>query len=85
MPSPRINRMYEIAFTQMINGLKLYAQAHQAEYDSPIGEDYVLGDEWETIARGIIGLLNGETGKLDPGEIDGTIRRFAKRYNVEIQ
>lgn len=85
MPSPRTNRMYEIAFTNMINGLKLYAQAHQAEYDQPIGDDAVLGDSWENIARGILGLLDGETGKLDPGTIDGSIRRFAVRNGIDIR
>lgn len=86
MPSPRTNRMYEIAFAQMINGLKLYAQAHKLETGGhDIGDDYVLGEEWEQIARGIIGLLNGETGKLDPGEVDRTIRKFAERYGVIIQ
>lgn len=50
-----------------------YADAHRARFDSGIGEDYVLGPEWIAILKGVRGLLNGETGQLDCGTVDGMI------------
>ena len=51
-----------------------YADRYTARYDSGIGEDTVLGDEWAAIGRGLLGLLNGDCGQLDCGTVDGIIR-----------
>jgi hypothetical protein len=61
------------ALPMMIRGWAKYADDHSAVFGSTIGEDYVLGDEWETIGRAIRGLLNGELGGLDGGTVDGLI------------
>lgn len=47
-----------------------YADAHRARYESGIGDDGVLGAEWEAIGSAIRGLLNGECGRLDCGTLD---------------
>jgi hypothetical protein len=62
----------------MLESLKTYAQCHREAYESPIGEDYVMGEYWKQMASGLIGLLNGETGTLDCGHIDGAIRKLAR-------
>lgn len=51
-----------------------YANAHSRRFESGIGQDYVLGPEWERIGRALIGLLNGDCGALDCGTLDGNIR-----------
>ena len=48
----------------------LYASAHELRYESPIGEDYVLGPAWADWGRSLRALLNGETGDLDCGTLD---------------
>ncbi len=47
-----------------------YAIAHQARFESPIGEDYVLGPAWARWGFALRELLNGETGRLDCGTLD---------------
>jgi hypothetical protein len=44
-----------------------YAKQHAARFNSDIGSDYVLGDEWARIGFALRGLLNGESGRLDCG------------------
>jgi hypothetical protein len=51
-----------------------YRKQHKARYDSDILEDYVLGPEWRAIGNALLGLLNGETGRLDCGTLDSLIR-----------
>lgn len=48
-----------------------------------IGEDYVLGPEWATIGRALLALLNGETGRLDCGTLDGIIRDTLRAEGTE--
>jgi hypothetical protein len=60
------------------DSLVRYASAHQSRYESPIGHDGVLGECWLTIAKGLVGLLNGETGSIDCGRFDGAVRELAR-------
>ena len=69
---------FESALVHLVKGLREYAQAHLDAYDSPIGEDYVIGDEWENIAHGIHGLLTGEHGRLDGGSLSLAIMQELK-------
>lgn len=73
----------EKPIVQTLDALKDYAFWHKVRYDSLIGEDGVLGQYWADIANGLIGLLNGETGRLDCGLIDGQIRELAKVNEVD--
>lgn len=36
-----------------------YAQTYKRRFDGPLQSDYVLGDEWLAIVKGIRALLNG--------------------------
>lgn len=56
---------------------------HRARYESPIGDDGVLGPEWRDIGLGIRGLLNGETGRLDCGTLDAFILDTLKAEGIE--
>ena len=71
------------AIVGMYHSLYDYAGAHQEMYDSPIGEDYVLGPCFADMVRGLLGLLNGETGTLDCGEWDAQIRRLATENGID--
>lgn len=59
----------------MIKGWAKYAEDHRARFESPIGQDGVLGDYWESIGDALRGLLNGDCGRLDCGTLDGFILR----------
>ena len=76
---------FESAMVQMLRGWTEYAETVKARYNSAIGADYVLGPEWEAIGKGIEGLLNGETGRLDCGTLDGYIRDTLKTNGCEIE
>ena len=69
--TPREN---EAGIVGMVKMWLHYADMHQLRFESSIGEDGILGDEWSAIGRGLLGLLNGETGRLDCGILDGCIR-----------
>lgn len=65
---------FETAVAQMAVGWGRYAIDHRSEYETPIGDDGVLGPEWLAVGKGLIGLLNGQTGRLDCGTVDAFIR-----------
>lgn len=75
MTSPKPG--FEKALVTLAQGLELYAAAHQEAYDSPIGDDGVLGAEWLDMAKSLIGLLNGEAGRIDCGTFESMIRNLA--------
>lgn len=60
-----------------------YAAEHERRYGSPLGHDSVLGPAWLDMARGLRTLLNGETGRLDCGTIDGALVDLAKAAGFE--
>ena len=63
----------ERAMVLMLRGWLEYAQAHTKNFDSNIGDDHVLGDEWFKIGEALRRLLNGELGRLDAGTLDTII------------
>lgn len=63
----------ERAMALMLAGWAMYADAHADEYESGIGEDGVLGPDWEAIGKALRGLLNGHLGRLDAGAIDSAL------------
>jgi hypothetical protein len=69
----------------MIQGWAAYACAHKARYDSPIGDDGVMGDYWESMGDALRGLLNGETGRLDCGTLDGFILKTMKEHGINTE
>ncbi len=68
--------MFKTPIVRIFDALRHYANAHREAYESPIGDDYVIGEYWLAMVSGLIGLLNGETGNLDCGEWDRAIRRL---------
>jgi hypothetical protein len=67
---------FEVPIVGLINSLKTYMLEHESCYGSFIAEDYVLGPQFLKAAKAVRELLNGETGRLDCGEMDSTIRRM---------
>ena len=68
----------EVGVVSLLRGWLQYADTHKARYDSGIGEDYVLGEDWRKMGFCLIGLLNGELGRLDGGSLDSLIRDTLK-------
>ena len=60
--------------------LEAMAEAHAERYATVISEDGVLGDYWLKILHGVRGMLNGETGRLDCGTVDGWLVRLALEH-----
>lgn len=63
----------EEPIVRMIEAAALYADRHQARFESKVGEDGVLGPSWAEIVNSIRNLLNGECGRLDCGTLDGLL------------
>jgi hypothetical protein len=78
-------RGFESAIALMRESLLLYGCEYEARYgeDSRLGQDGVIGEAWLDMARGYLALLNGETGRLDCGTLDGELRRWAERFGFE--
>lgn len=73
MAAVRAPRGAEIPIVNLVNAWTDYANRHRARYDSGIGDDGVLGPAWAQIGASIRTLLNGESGQLDCGTIDGFV------------
>lgn len=73
---------FEAAVSLSVKALALYADAHAARFGSPIGSDYVLGPLFAGWLSSLLGLLNGETGRLDCGTLDGLLREIGRRAGV---
>lgn len=43
-----------------MDGMLRYAKAYRKHFDSPLGEDGVLGSEFAKVISGLRGLLNGD-------------------------
>lgn len=64
---------FEVPIVRMLHFWEMYAVEHAKRFESQIGYDYVLGVEWQRMGESMRGLLNGETGRLDCGTLDGYI------------
>lgn len=71
------------ALCSIYGGLYNYATAHRDMYDSPIGDDGVLGPAWLDALKGLRTLLNGETGDLDCGDFDARIVALASENGFD--
>lgn len=78
-------RDFERGIVPLLVGWATYADEHYTRFESVIGDDYVLGPEWAKIGDALLGLLNGELGRLDGGSLDGAIREILRTNGVEIQ
>ena len=66
----KVPRGFERPIIEMIEAWARYADTHRVRYESPTGNDYVLGPSWAAVGAGIRALLNGDTGRLDCGTLD---------------
>lgn len=73
-------KIMEQAIVHACAALRHFGEGHRALYESPIGEDGVLGNYWLGMARALVGMLNGESGRLDCGTVDGSIRDMAREF-----
>jgi len=64
---------HEKAILGLLRGWLVYADEHKERFEGEIGEDYFLGPAWAVIGGNIRTLLNGETGRLDCGTLDGVL------------
>lgn len=76
---------FECALTSAFDALGEYADAHLDRYESPIGDDYILGAAWADMARAFLALLDGETGRFDCGDLDGRVRDLATKHGVDLE
>ena len=73
----------EVAIVAFRSGLLAYGLEHARFGGSALNDDSFLGAAWLSMARGYIALLNGPTGRLDCGVLDGEVRRWAKGFGFE--
>ncbi len=64
---------FDTPIGKMLVALAKYADDHHEAYGSPIADDYILGVNWLDCLRGVRAMLNGETGRLDCGDVDSAI------------
>jgi hypothetical protein len=64
---------FESAIRHSLIALRDYACAHEITFGSSLADDQILGAAWRDMLRGLRALLNGETGRLDCGFLDGAI------------
>lgn len=83
MAAPRNG--FERAITHAYRALETYADTHLDRYESPIGEDYVLGAVWANMARAFLGLLDGETGRFDCGDLHTRVHELATKHGIDLE
>lgn len=67
------------------NALQAMAESHEARFETPIGDDYILGDHWKDMAIGLRGMLNGDCGDLDCGTMDEAILKLAESHGMDLE
>ena len=68
---------------RMLESWEDYAVRHRQEYESSIGDDGVLGSDWEAIGDGLRSLLNGDTSGWDSGSLDHNILVTMREHGID--
>ena len=76
-------RASEAGILKACEALRILATSYAEDNDDPIGNDGVLGPCWADMARGVLGLLNGDCGRLDCGTVDSYIRDLYTRHGFD--
>lgn len=71
------------AYLAMVYGWLAYADAHNDRFESSLGEDYFLGPLWMDIGKSLNRMLNGETGGLDSGIMNGILIRAVQMQGLD--
>jgi hypothetical protein len=79
-----MNRDFDESLIALLYSLTTYAKAYRKHFGTKIGNDAVLGPAWKQIAEGVLALLNGPTGVIDPGVFDTQVLRLAQQVGVEL-
>ncbi len=74
---------FDSALGEMLRALAQYADDHESRFGAPIAADQYLGPAWEQALRSLVALLNGETGRLDCGDVDGIARAVHRAAGFE--
>ena len=78
-------KAFEAPFIDMLKGWVMYAENHLGRYETPIGEDYVMGQVWENIGHALLEFLNGETGpRLNRAHLNSFIRQTMKDNGIKM-
>lgn len=75
---------FERAIVSMLDGWLQYADAHLYSYGTHIGDDGLLGREWEEIGDSLRRLLNGQCGRLICGALDSIILEAMKESGINV-
>ena len=75
----------ERALRDLIVGLGRYGVEHQLAHSQQIGEDGYLGPVFETMARSLLALLNGDIRRFDGGTLDGLIRDIGRENGFDAE
>lgn len=75
---------HEAAIVALWDSLTFFADAHRRQFEWLIGDDHVLGPAWRDMAKAFLTMLNGTTGRLDAGVLDGALRQLARDHNVDL-
>lgn len=70
---------FEAALVSMIEGIDQYADAHLQAHGTNVADDGVIGASLAGALFAVRGLLDGELGRLDGGELWGKLDAVAKR------
>ena len=77
-------RGIERAIVALRAGLLQYGLEYTESFEGcELGGDAVLGDAWIDMARAYLTLLNGPTGRLDCGTLDGEVRSWAEKFGFD--
>jgi hypothetical protein len=78
---------FQLPILRMITAWAQYAEDHKAEFDAPIGEDQLTGQEyWRTLGQSLRSLLAcSGTGNLDCGTLDSYLLDTAKAHGVDLE
>ncbi len=74
---------FDSAIGLMLRALAAYADDHLKRFESPIADDYILGADWRRSLSAVRALLNGDTGRLDCGDVDRAILAMFKAAGFE--
>lgn len=79
-PAPKHD--FEQAILRLADAVAWYVNAYLRDNESPF--DYVLGPYLGRVLGSIIGLLNGDVGRLDAGTVDSWCRDVAERIGWDM-
>lgn len=75
---------FEQAIADLISGFITYRVAYVDRYHVELSNDPHVSNDWLTVARGIVGLLDGDTERFHCPTLDGLIRATAQQAGLSL-